>query len=94
MSARCYYSLRCELVCADGDAVDELHGAPQAMKLHALVHVHHTVGGWRSAPHPVLQEAANACQDDLEHGEAAAETLFSQQVALPCDGYLLKFKDI
>lgn len=85
---RCHL-LRCELVCAHRDAVDELHGAPQAVELHALVHMHHTVGGRRPAPHPVLQEAADACQDDLEHGEAAAQTLFGQQVPLTGNGDLL-----
>lgn len=74
---------------AHGDAVDKLHGTPQAVELHALVHVHHAVGGRRPAPHPVLQEAADARQDDLEHGEATAQTLFGQQVALTRNGDLL-----
>lgn len=86
--ARCY-SLCCELVCAHGDAVDKLHGTPQAVELHTLVHMHHAVGGRRTAPHPVLQETADARQDDLEHGEAAAQTLFGQQVPLTGNGNLL-----
>lgn len=56
------FNLLCsELMCSYRDAVDKLHGAPQAVELHTLVHVHHPVGGWRSTPHPVLQEAADAC---------------------------------
>lgn len=75
---------------AHGDAVDELHCAPQAVELHALVDVHHTVGGRGAAPHRVLQEAADARQDDLEHGKATAKTLFGQQVSLARDGNLLE----
>lgn len=74
---------------AHGNAVDELHGAPQAVELHALVDVHHAVGGRRPAPHPVVQETADARQDDLEHGKAAAETLFGQQVPLTGNSNLL-----
>lgn len=47
-------------MCAHRDAVDKLHGAPQAVKLHTLVDVHHAVGGRRAAPHAVLQKAADA----------------------------------
>lgn len=43
-----------ELVRAHGDAVDELHGAPQAVELHTFVDMHHTVGGRRTAPHRIL----------------------------------------
>lgn len=56
-----------ELVGAHRDTVDKLHGAPEPVELCALVHVHDTVAGWGSAPHAVLQKAANACEDDLEH---------------------------
>lgn len=49
-----------ELVRAHGDAVDELHGAPQAVELHTFVDMHHTVGGRRTAPHWILQEAADS----------------------------------
>lgn len=56
-----YVNLLCsEFVRAHRNAVDELHSTPQAMELHALVHVHHAVGGRRPAPHPVIQEAADA----------------------------------
>lgn len=83
------YLLCCKLMCAHRDAVDKLHGAPEAVELHTLVNMHHTVGGRRPAPHAVLQEAAYACQDDFKHGEATAETLFSQQVSLTGNGNLL-----
>lgn len=75
---------------AHGDAVDELHGAPQTMELHALVHVHHTIGGRRPAPHPVVQETADARQDDFKHGKATAKALFGQQVPLTCNCNLLE----
>lgn len=74
---------------ADGNAVDKLHGAPQTVELHALVDVHDAVGGRRPAPHAVVQEAADARQDDLEHGKAAAKALFGQKVSLACNGNLL-----
>lgn len=91
--ARCYL-LCCELVRAHGNAVNKLHGTPQAVELHALVYVHHTVGGRRPAPHPVVQEAADARQDDFEHGKAAAQTLFGQQVPLTGNGNLLSGGEI
>lgn len=72
------------------DAVDELHGAPQAMELHALVHMHHAIGGRRPAPHPVVQETADARQDDFKHGKATAKALFGQQVPLTRNGDLLE----
>lgn len=59
--------LCCELVCAHWDTVDKLHGAPEPVELHALVHVHDTIAGWRATPHTVLQKAADAREDDLEH---------------------------
>lgn len=89
LRTRCYL-LCCELVCAHRDAVDKLHGTPQAVKLHTLVNMHNTVGGRRPAPHPVMQETADARQDDLEHGKAAAKTLFGQQVPLTRNGNLLE----
>lgn len=76
-------------MCSHRDAVDKLHGTPEAVELHTLVNVHHTVGGRRPAPHGVLQEAADARQDDLEHGKAAAQALFGQQVSLTGNGNLL-----
>lgn len=39
------HSLHGELVSAHRDAVHELHGAPQPVELHALVHVHDAVAG-------------------------------------------------
>lgn len=74
---------------AHWDAVHELHGTPKAVEFHTLVNVHHAVGGWGSTPHTVLQEATDAREDDLEHGKAAAQALFGQQVALSGNGDLL-----
>lgn len=73
--------LYCELVSSHRDTVDKLHGAPEAVEFNTLVHVHDAVAGKRSAPDRVIQEATYACEDDLEHGEAAAQPLFGQQVA-------------
>lgn len=84
------YSLHCELVGSHRDAVHELHGAPETVELHALVHVHHAVAGQRSAPDGVVQEASHAREDDLEHGQAAAQPLFGQEVALTSNGNLLE----
>lgn len=86
--ARCYLLCR-ELMCAHRDAVDKLHGTPQAVELHTLIDMHHTVGGRGPAPHPILQEAADARQDDLEHGKATAQAFFGQQVSLTGNGNLL-----
>lgn len=83
------YILSCELVGAHGDAVDELHGAPQPVELHTLIHVHDAVGGRRAPPDGVLQVAPNAGQDHLEHGQATAQPLLGQQVTFPSDGDLL-----
>lgn len=85
-------SLHGELVGSHRDAVHKLHGAPQAVELHALVHVHDAIAGQRPTPDGVLQEAAHPRQDDLEHGQAAAEPLLGQQVALTSDCDLLKEK--
>jgi hypothetical protein len=51
--------------------------------------VHDAVGGWWAPPDGVLQVAPDAGQDDLEHGQAAAQPLLGQQVTLPSDGDLL-----
>lgn len=83
------HSLHCELVCSHGDAVYKLHGTPEAVELHTLVHVHHAVTGQRPAPDRVIQEASHTCKDDFEHGQTAAKPLFGQQVTLTSDGYLL-----
>lgn len=91
LHSRCHL-LCCELMCAHRDAVDKLHGTPQAVKLHALVNVHDTVGGRRPTPHPIVQETADARQNDLKHGKAAAKTLFGQQVPLTRNGNLLPEK--
>ena len=85
---RCYL-LCCELVCAHRDAVDKLHGTPQAVELHTLINMHHTVGGRGPAPYTILQETADARQDDLKHGKATAQAFFGQQVSLTGDGNLL-----
>lgn len=87
------YSLHGELVRSHGDAVHELHGTPEAVELHTLVHVHHAVARQRPAPDWVIQEGAHSGQDDLKHGQAAAQPLFGQQVTLPCDGDLLMEAD-
>lgn len=84
------HSLDGELVGAHGDAVDELHGAPEPVELHALVHMHDAIAGQGPAPDGVVQEGADAGQDDLEHGQATAQPLLGQQVALPSDGDLLR----
>ncbi len=69
---------------AHRDAVHKLHGAPEAVELHALIHMHDAVGGGRASPHTVLQEAANTRQDDLKHGQTTAQTLLRQQVSFSC----------
>lgn len=92
MGVRCLprgHSLGCELIGPHGDAVDKLHGAPEPVELHTLVDVHDAVGGRRAPPDGVLQVAPDAGQDDLEHGQPAAQPLLGQQVALPSDGDLL-----
>ena len=66
------YLLSCEFVSPHGDAVDELHGTPEPVEFHALVHVHDTVGRWRAPPDRVLQVAPDAGQDDLKHGQSTA----------------------
>lgn len=86
------HSLHCELVGSHWDAVHELHGAPETMELNALVHVHHAVAGQRTTPDGVIQEASNACKDDLEHGQTTAQPLFGQKVAFTRNGNLLKEK--
>lgn len=82
-------SLDSELVCSHGDAVDKLHGAPQPMKLHTFVYMHHAVAGQRAAPDRVVQITTDASQDDFKHGESATQPLFGQQVTLTSDGNLL-----
>lgn len=51
--------------------------------------MHDAIGGRRAPPDGVLQVTPDACQDDLKHGQAAAQPLLGQQVALPGDGDLL-----
>lgn len=87
------YVLHSELVRSHGDAVDELHGAPETMEFHALVHVHHPIAGQGPAPDGIVQEGADPRQDNLEHGQAAAEAFFGQQVPFPCDCYLLRWRE-
>lgn len=82
--------LHSELVSAHWDAVHKLHGAPQAVKLHTFVHVHHAITGQRPAPDGVIEEPTDTGEDDLEHGQTAAQTLFGQEVTLTSDGNLLK----
>lgn len=85
--------LHSELVCSHGDAVDELHGAPEAMEFHTLIHVHHPIAGQGSPPDRIVQEGADPRQDNLKHGQPAAEAFFGQQVPFPCDCYLLKWRE-
>lgn len=84
-----FHSLNGELVSSHRDAVHKLHGAPQPVKLHALIHVHHAIAGQWAAPDRVIQITADPSQNDLEHGETAAQPFFSQQVTLTGDGNLL-----
>lgn len=86
------HSLHCELVGSHRYAVHKLHGAPQTVELHTLVHVHHAVARQRPTPDGVVQEGPNSREDDLEHGQTAAEPLFGQEVALTSDGDLLEEK--
>ena len=48
------YSLSCELIGSHGDAVDKLHGTPEPVEFHALVHMHDAVGGRWAPPDRVL----------------------------------------
>ncbi|KAG7228721.1 hypothetical protein INR49_008499 [Caranx melampygus] len=84
------HSLYCELMGSNGDAVHKLHGTPETVELHTLVHVHHAIAGQRSTPDGVVQEASHASEDDLKHGQTTAQPLFGQKVALSSNGYLLK----
>lgn len=84
------HSLCSELIRAHRDAVHKLHRAPEAVKLHAFVHVHDPVCRGGSAPDRVLQVAPNSRQDHLEHGQPAAQPLLGQQVTFPGDSYLLR----
>lgn len=83
--------LHSELVCSHGDAVDELHCAPEAMEFHTLIHVHHPVAGQGPAPDGIIQEGADPRQNNLKHGQATAEAFFGQQVPFPCNCNLLKW---
>lgn len=84
------HSLCSELIGAHRDAVHKLHGTPEPVELHTLIHVHDSIcWGW-STPDWVLQVAPNSRQDDLEHGQAAAQPLLGQQVTFSGNGYLLK----
>lgn len=76
-------------MCPHGDAVDKLHGTPQSVKLDTLVHMHDPIAGQRPTPDRVIQEGPDPSQDDLEHGQATAETLLGQQVPLSRYGNLL-----
>lgn len=89
----CRHVLHSELVRSHGDAVDELHRAPQAVEFHALVHVHHPVAGQGPTPDGVVQEGSDPCQDNLKHGQAAAQAFFGQQVPFPRDCYLLRQRE-
>lgn len=79
-----------ELMRPHGNAVHELHGTPQPVELHALIHVHDPVARERPTPDGVIQKGPDPCQDDLEHRQATAEALLGQQVPLPCDCNLLQ----
>ena len=51
------------------------------MELCALVDVDHPVGRGLPVPDGVVQVALDPVENDLEDGEAAAETLAGQEVA-------------
>ena len=76
------HSLDGELVLADWHAVDKLDGAPQAVELGALVHVHDAIGRGVAVPDGVVQVGLDARQHNLKHGEAAAQALAGQEVTL------------
>lgn len=84
------YSLHSEFVRSHRDAVYKLHGAPEAVELHAFVHMHHTITGQWPTPDGVIQEASHTYEDDLKHGQAAAQPLLGQQVTFTGNGYLLE----
>lgn len=75
------------------DAVDELHGAPEAMEFHTLIHMHHSIAGQGATPDGIIQEGADPREDNLKHGQATAEAFFRQQVPFPCDCYLLRWRE-
>ena len=60
------------------------------MELGALVDVDDAVLRRLAVPHGVVEEALDAVEDHLEDGEAAAEALAGQQVALARDLRLLR----
>ena len=84
------YSLNGELIFAHRHAVDELYGAPQAVELCALVHIHDAVGGRLAVPDGVVQVGLDAREHNLKHGEAAAQALTGQQVPLSSNVCLLQ----
>jgi hypothetical protein len=77
-------SLDCEFIFTNRHAVHKLNGAPQAMELCALIHVHHAVGWGIAMPDGIIQIRLDPCEHNLKHGESAAEPLSGQQVAFSC----------
>ena len=67
-----------------------LECGPQPVKLCALVDVDDAVLRRLPVPDGVVEEALDAVQDHLEDGEAAAQPLARQQVALARDLGLLR----
>lgn len=83
-------SLNSILVLPNRHAEDKLDGAPQAVKLRTLVHIHHTVGRRSTLPHWLIQESLDTRQQDFKHGQATAQTFPCQQVSLCCNVCLLR----
>ena len=67
-----------------------LQRGPEPVELCALVDVDDAVLGRLAVPHGVVEEALDAVEDHLEDGEATAQPLARQQVALARDLGLLR----
>lgn len=72
--------LNVELVFSDRDAVDELEGGPEPVKLGTLVDVDNPVGRGLSMPDGVVQVTLDSVQDHLEDRQTAAKTFPGQEV--------------
>ena len=73
-----------KFIFSHGNAVDELEGRPEPMKLCALFHIHDTVGGWGSSPNRITQKLSNSGENNFKDGEATAEAFLCQQISVPC----------
>jgi hypothetical protein len=79
-----------KLVCPHRNAVDKLHGTPQPVKFHTLIHMHNPIAGQRPTPDGVIQKGPYSCQDDFKHRQATAQPLLGEQVPLSCNCNLLQ----